>query len=232
MFALLDTSEDLAVCAAELGAPVGQFFSPLNGFLPQEGLEICGGDNGGFTDFDPAAFMKKLERLEEIKHLFKFVACPDVVVIKPDGKPIGDARRTLEVFEYWYPRICDWPVALVAQDGLENIEIPKWMWDVVSAIFIGGSTKWKLSIHAAAIIKAARAMEKWVHVGRVNTPERWQRFEKLKVDSVDGTGISRFSHMRIAIRDRKESAQNGLFTSEQFTSTEAEGYEEVLDMVT
>jgi hypothetical protein len=192
MIALLDTSHDLAAASAELGCPTGRLFSPLNGFTPDDDLEVCGADNGGFSAFNPDAFMRKLERISEVKHLCKFVACPDVVVIGPHG-PVGDARRTLEVFEYWYPRICDWPVALVAQDGQEHLPIP---WELISAVFIGGSTKWKLSHHAAAVIKAAKAMGKWVHAGRVNTPARFEYFEALGADSIDGTGLSRYSWMR------------------------------------
>lgn len=56
-----------------------------------------------------------------------------------------------------------------------------------------------LGTHAAAVIKAAKAIGKWVHVGRVNTPERWLYFDKLGADSVDGTGIAQYSHMRQAI---------------------------------
>lgn len=38
-----------------------------------------------------------------------------------------------------------------------------------------------------------------VHIGRVNTPGRFERFEKLGADSIDGTGLARYSHMRAAI---------------------------------
>jgi hypothetical protein len=39
-------------------------------------------------------------------------------------------------------------------------------------------------------------MGKYVHVGRVNTPGRFRYFEDLEVDSIDGTGLSRYTHMR------------------------------------
>ena len=55
------------------------------------------------------------------------------------------------------------------------------------------STKWN---------SAAQALGKWVHVGRVNHAERWQHFEELGVDSVDGTGLSRYSRMRFGVADR------------------------------
>lgn len=195
MIALLDTSEDLNVCADELGCEVEQLFSPGNGFLPQNDTVMFGVDNYSFNRFNRTAFERKLERLSEFRERCRFVAAPDVVVMGPHG-PIGDARRTLEVFEHWYPRLCDWPVALVAQDGQESLRIP---WDLIAAVFIGGSTAWKLSHHAAAIIKAAKAMDKWAHVGRVNTPGRFEYFEELGADSIDGTGLSQYTWMRKAI---------------------------------
>jgi hypothetical protein len=225
MIALLDTSHDLAVASAELGCPTGQLFSPLNGFLPKDDMEVCGFDNGGLGAPDADAFEKKLERLSEIKSLCRFVACPDVVTIGPYG-PVGDARRTLEVFEYWYPRICDWPVALVAQDGQEDLPIP---WELISAIFIGGSTKWKLSHHAAAIIKSAKWMGKWVHAGRVNTPARFEYFEELGADSIDGTGLSQYSWMRKAIYEA--ATKPTLFNQEQPAPAEAEGLQEMDNVV-
>ena len=84
---------------------------------------------------------------------------------------VGSARRTLEVFEHWKPRLAGWHLALVCQNGQEHLPIP---WDDISAVFIGGSTNWKLSDEAAQIVKAAKALGKWVHAGRVNHPERWQ----------------------------------------------------------
>lgn len=225
MIALLDTSHDLSVASAELGCPTGQLFSPLNGFLPQTNLKVCGFDNGGFGAFDARGFEKKLDRLSQIKHLCKFVAVPDVVVIGPHGA-VGDARRTLEVFDYWYPRLCEWPLALVAQDGQENLPIP---WELIDAIFIGGSTRWKLSHHAAAIIKAAKAMDKWAHVGRVNTPGRFEYFEELGADSIDGTGLSRYTWMRKAIYEATQKPR--LFIDEQSSSAKAERSHEVFDVV-
>lgn len=202
MIAVLDTSEDLAICAAELGCPVEQLFSPLTRFSDKNPGASKAMDNGGFAGLDIAAFQSLLERENHQRDLFRFVTAPDIV---------ASARRTLELFEYWYPLLCGWPLALVAQDGQENLPIP---WNLIAAVFIGGSTNWKLSKHAADIIKTGRGMGKWVHVGRVNDPVRWQYFKDLGADSVDGTGIARYSHMRIAIRDREVSAQSKLFTPE------------------
>lgn len=73
-----------------------------------------------------------------------------------------------------------------------------------TAVFIGGSTNWKCSHHVEQIIKTAKVFGKWVHVGRVNDPARWKHFEQLEVDSCDGTGLARYTHMRRAIAARHQ----------------------------
>ena len=193
MIVLLDTSHDLTVASSEIGAPVEQLLTPLTRFKPQQPESRFAIDNGAFAGFKADAFQGLLAREKPRRHLCRFVAVPDVV---------GSARRTLEVFEHWYPILQIWPLALVAQDGQESLPIP---WDLIQAVFIGGSTEFKMGQHAAAIIKAARAMGKWSHVGRVNTPARFEYFEKLGADSIDGTGLSRYSHMRAKIhKDQTE----------------------------
>lgn len=190
MIPLLDTSEDLSVCEQELEMSCGQLLTPLTRFKLRPETKMFGIDNGAFSNFDKSAFDSLLAREFANRSLCKFVAAPDIV---------GDARRTLECFDLWFPKLHYWPVALVIQDGQEDLPIP---WNKLAAVFIGGSTEFKLSAAARAIIKTAQVFEKWVHVGRVNTPERFLYFEKLGVDSCDGSGISRFSAMREAIKNR------------------------------
>lgn len=184
MIVLLDTGQDLSLCQEELGVRVEQLLTPLTRYLPQNPEQEYAIDNGAFSGFNGAAFERLLEKHQDRKDLCRFVALPDVV---------ASARRTIETFEYWYPRLDGWKRALVAQDGQENLPIP---WDRIDAIFIGGSTEWKLSKHAADVIRAGKICGKWVHVGRVNTPGRFEYFEGLMADSIDGTGLSRYSWMR------------------------------------
>jgi len=184
MIVMLDTSHDLDECAEQLGHPTEQFFTPLTRYANRHHDRYFAIDNGAFSRFDRKAFEALLNREKERQHLCRFVAVPDVV---------ASARRTLEVFDYWFPLLGSWPLALVAQDGQENLPIP---WEFLSAIFIGGSTKFKESESAKQIIKAAKAMDKWVHVGRVNDPGRLEGFLQLGVDSVDGSGIARYTWMR------------------------------------
>lgn len=187
MIALLDTSHDLKEASQELGCDAEQLLTPLTRFTPQQPDARFAIDNGAFAGFDAKAFESLLNREIKRRDLCRFVAVPDVV---------GSARRTLEVFDYWYESISHWRLALVAQNGQEDLPIP---WKFIDAIFIGGSTEWKLSFAAQTVIKAAQAFGKWVHAGRVNTPARFEYFESLGVDSIDGTGLARYSHMREAI---------------------------------
>lgn len=192
MIALLDNGQDLDVCAAEIGGPVGQLLTPLTRYSLRDPDAPWAVDNGAFAGFDPTAFNSLLEREAHHKEKCLFVTVPDVV---------GSARRTLEVFEFWAPRLEGWRLALACQDGQENLPIP---WDSIAAVFIGGSTVWKLSEHVAQIIRAAQALGKHTHVGRVNDPARWKHFEELGVQTGDGTGLARYTHMRDAVRRRHD----------------------------
>jgi len=185
---LLDNGQDLDECAAEIGCEVGQLLTPLTRYRLRTGRFAI--DNGGYSRFDIPAFLALLAREEHHKDKCLFVAVPDVV---------GSARRTLEVFERWRLRLNGWKLALVCQDGQEHLPIP---WDDIDAVFIGGSTAWKCSPHAEQIVRAAKALEKWVHIGRVNDPQRFKHFEELGANSCDGTGIARYTHMRKAIAQR------------------------------
>lgn len=193
MIVLLDTPQDLDVCAKELGVEVEQLFTPLTRRKPQRPEQHFAIDNGAFANFDPDEFRRHLEKHHARRDLCRFVAVPDVV---------GDARRTAEVFPFWQKELAGWRLAYVCQNGQEHIPIP---WADIAAVFIGGDTEWKEGRYAAGCIKAAKALGKWVHVGRINTPARFEHFAKLGADSCDGTGLARYSHMREAIhRDATE----------------------------
>jgi hypothetical protein len=191
----------------------GQLLTPLSNYAL--GPWVFAIDNGGFTRFDPRQFRNLLAKCSDHKRRCLFVAVPDVV---------GNARRTLESFECWAWQLEGWPVALVAQDGLESLPIP---WSQIEAIFIGGSTSWKESTHAVDIIKTAQIYEKHVHVGRVNTIKRFRRFEDLGCDTCDGSGVVRFGWMMEAIkrgqRDDHPTLDFGDSVCDAATGTHANG---------
>lgn len=190
MLVFLDNGQDLQTCAEEIGLEVGQLLTPLTRYRLREPSRPWAIDNGGYTNLDIKGFLSLLERESHHKETCQFVAAPDVV---------GSARRTLEVFDHWRPRLREWKLAFVCQDGQENLPIP---WDDIHAVFIGGTTNWKGSPQVEHIIRAAKALEKWVHVGRINDPLRFKHFEDLGADSCDGSGIARYTHMRREIAKR------------------------------
>lgn len=200
MIVLLDTSQDIAVCQAELGCDVGQLLTPLTRFTLQDPSRPWAIDNGAFSRFEEKSFLSLLERERHHAKDALFVTLPDVV---------GSAIRTAECFRRWRAKnafaLEGYKLALVAQDGLEAMPMEP-TWDEFSAIFIGGTNVFKLS-RSEPIIKAAKILGKWVHVGRVNDPSRFKYFEDMGVDSIDGTGISQYSHMREAIARRHHQSK-------------------------
>lgn len=190
MIALLDNGQDLDQCAAEIGGPVGQLLTPLTRYNLRDPSKPFAIDNGGYRKLDVNGLQSLMKREEQRREKCLFVSAPDVVC---------SARRTLELFPFFRPMLDGWKVAFVCQDGQEDMPMP---WGEIDAIFIGGSTTWKCSRHVDHLIRAAKALGKWVHAGRVNDPNRWKHFEELGADSADGTGIARYTHMREAISNR------------------------------
>lgn len=195
MMALLDNGQDLADCEAEIGVPVGQLLTPLTRYRLRDPARPWAIDNGGFKGLDIVAFEALLARESHRRESCLFVSAPDIV---------ASAQRTLELFAHFAPMLEGWPIALVCQDGQESLPIP---WDDIAAVFIGGSTNWKCSHHVEQIIRTAKLLGKWVHVGRVNHPQRFLHFERLGADSCDGTGLARYSHMRLSIARRADQQQ-------------------------
>ena len=138
-------------------------------------------DNAAFSGFDAAVFAALLGRVAG-RPGCRFVACPDVV---------GNAQATRTQFEVWQPILQQMglPVALVGQDGLENLKVP---WDRIQALFLGGSTEWKLSAAAADLAREAKRRGLWVHLGRCNSLRRLRHAYAIGCDSVDGSAFSRW----------------------------------------
>ena len=82
--------------------------------LLANGLPVAA-DNCAFSAWDETAFVRMLHKLRGKPVMW--VTAPEVV---------GDASATLALFEKWEPIIRGYglPVALVGQDGLQNLEVP------------------------------------------------------------------------------------------------------------
>lgn len=161
-----------AMAAGQLGAMI----------TPEQGNRIPPGsrwalDNGCFSGaWTPGRFFDTLDRHANTPGCL-FAVTPDVV---------ADAAGTNRLWGRWDRglRRRGYPVAYVIQDGARSI--PRWC----EAVFIGGSTEWKLGPEARQLVALAKRHGKWVHMGRVNSLKRLRYATEIGCDSVDGTFIA------------------------------------------
>lgn len=134
-------------------------------------------DTGCFTrPYDDTVYFRWLDGLNRDTCLF--ATAPDVV---------GDWAATLSLATPVLPRLRGhgYKAAVVLQDGCTSVP-----WDEVDAVFIGGSTGWKLGWQAHELAVEAKRRGKWVHMGRVNSWRRISLAGKWGCDSVDGTYLA------------------------------------------
>lgn len=158
----------------------GHILTPSSGAVSIPDGAVWCADSGVFTGvFEPERFFSWLESMRIYAGKCVFVAVPDSV---------SNAVETLYKYRWWAWRIKDlgYPVAYVAQDGAESLPFPP----EYDALFIGGSTEWKLSPAADACILRAQERGAWVHIGRVNSQKRIRHFQLVGADSCDGTTIT------------------------------------------
>ena len=162
---------------------LGVLSSPDRWYRDVEGWPWAA-DNGAFGEFDPDAYVAMLDGLALLPTRPLFVTVPDVV---------GDADATLTLFHQWWCEVSvrGLPVALVAQDGLEPGD-PRVPWDAIDALFIGGTTEYKLGEGAAELVREAHGRGKHVHWGRVNSLKRFRYVQSIGADSCDGNTHNRF----------------------------------------
>lgn len=174
---------------------LGRFCGPRNYHRMRDSVRagfVWAADNDCFNGFDPVKYQNMLDDLESVPGCL-FITCPDVV---------GDAEATFKLYLKWRARISQ-PVAYVAQDGATIETVP---WNGIAALFVGGSTEWKLSDDAHRIVEAAKAEGKWVHMGRVNSARRLKVAKSWGVDSIDGTELSWFTDTKLPARIQQAAA--------------------------
>lgn len=139
-------------------------------------------DNCAYSDWSEGRFRNMLLTYSTSAPQLKWVVCPDKV---------GDWRATLGRFQEWGPRIrgLGFPLALALQDGQSAGEVP---WNDLAAVFLGGTTDFKMSDEALTLCWIAKDRGKMVHIGRVNSITRLERFAKV-ADSFDGLSYSFYS---------------------------------------
>lgn len=161
---------------------LGFILTPNMGNAPDLSAQTWGADNGCFSKPETFNLDRYLDWLAaRPAETCLFATAPDVV-----GDAIATLNRSLGVL----PKIraLGYKAALVAQDGLERVKsIPWFAFDV---LFIGGSTQWKLGAECAAIVRKARELGKWVHMGRVNSFRRLAYAQSIGCNSADGTFLA------------------------------------------
>jgi hypothetical protein len=138
-------------------------------------------DNDCFQGLHERRWRAMLESIEHASGRCLFVVVPDEV---------ADAGATAAMFERYHEEVRrhGLPVALVAQDGLEDM--PSWLartWPRIHALFIGGGDEFRLGPAAESIAAEAKRRSKWVHMGRVNSERRIRYAASIGCDSIDGT---------------------------------------------
>lgn len=172
----------LAECGPS--SALGHLLSPRAGdtlpTLQRYGLHWAA-DNDAFSGFDPIRYARFVDRVRAYPNC-QWMAVPDVV---------ADAEGTLQSFSYWAPKLIKrgLPIAIVLQDGMTPSQIP---WRSIDAVFIGGSTDFKMSGAAFRLVEAAHKRNLLVHMGRVNSLRRLHYAWAIGCHTVDGTGYSWF----------------------------------------
>lgn len=164
-------------------ADAGWMLTPAMGNRPDLSATWWGADNGCFAHPERFVLDNYLAWLAErvpYQRTCLFATAPDVV---------GDAAATWERSRDVLPqlRALGYKAALVAQDGMEVMTVP---WDTFDALFIGGSTRWKLGEAAYTLGVEAKRREKWLHWGRVNSGRRLGMAATAAADSADGTYLA------------------------------------------
>lgn len=171
----------------DLPPDVGVMLTPMMGNrLPDD--RVWAADTGCFAQpakHDDNAYLAWLADRADASDRCLFATAPDV---RPEfsNTPARDTlERSAPMFRHI--RAAGFSAALVAQDGLEQERIP---WDDFDALFIGGSTAWKLGDACTALVREANRLGKWTHSGRVNSLRRLRHVQWQGCRSADGTFVA------------------------------------------
>lgn len=159
--------------------PPGAFWIADNGRGPGKAGVITGGHGNGWPGEEKwLAWLASYSAADRERCLL--AAAPDVV---------GDAAATAELSRPYFAKVraLGFPVALVLQNGQENVPVP---WDEIDAVFVGGDDEFKLGPVARELCAEAKRRGKWVHVGRVNGFRRFAYCAQIGADSADGTYLT------------------------------------------
>lgn len=175
------TASGPAVREAMRAGHLGMIATPASGNRVEAGVAWIA-DNSAYTGRYPGdePYLAWLAARAVHRGRCGFATAPDIV---------GDAAATWARSRLVLPRIraLGFRAALVAQDGLGDLDVE---WTAFDALFLGGSTSWKLGPAAAGLTAHARSLGLPVHMGRVNSLTRLRYAASIGCDSVDGTHLA------------------------------------------
>lgn len=163
--------------ALEASPDVGVLLTPRNSYpsKPISGWPRAL-DNGCFSsDWDEGEWREWI------------VAMPTDVLWAVVPDVVGDWRSTRARWDRYAGDVDGFRKAYVLQDGQPAADVP---WDELDAVFIGGSTAYKLSADAYRLTREAVERGAWVHMGRVNSLARCRIAAAWGCDSVDGNYLA------------------------------------------
>lgn len=162
---------------------------------------VYAADNGCFGGLNEPAFLRMVAKLVGHPHRPLWVASPDAV---------ADPEATAARYVVWGPvlRSLGLPVAFVMQDGCERMRHyyplrSAMLGGDLAAVFVGGSTAWKLSPEAFRLTLEAHKAGLLVHFGRVNTSRRIREIMLMHrsglgwCDTIDGGSAVRWGDTNI-----------------------------------
>lgn len=153
---------------------------------PPEGFRFAI-DNGAWSAYnsgEPFSERGFCRLLESHGAAADFAVVPDIV-----ASPVS-----LDFSLSWLPKMAHLRQPLLAvQDGMSMNEVSAVLRSHPKlGIFLGGTTEWKLdTMYQWGGVAAG--LNRWYHVGRVNTARRIRLAHEAGARSIDGTSASRFS---------------------------------------
>lgn len=163
--------------ALEESGDVGLLITPRNSY-PTKPVNAWpqAADNGCFSPTWDAGEWR--DWIVGVRRDVLFATVPDVV---------ADWRGTRARWDQYAGELAEFRRAYVLQDGQPANAVP---WNEAGAVFVGGTTQYKLSADALRLVRAAQDRGLWVHMGRVNSLRRMRIAAEWGCDSVDGTFLA------------------------------------------
>lgn len=165
---------------------VGRLLTPGRNWHTPHCRYAC--DNGVYAAYQKKRYWDEDMEVDYFRMLDKLPKeKPPLFVILPDV--VADWNATLALAQIYLPLLRDrgLPSAIALQDGCDFQEAMRLN---TEAIFVGGSTEWKLA-NIENAVRYFKPVGRWVHIGRVNTAKRLSLCLRAGVDSCDGTGLNK-----------------------------------------